>query len=200
MMPGLVTAPNLAAWNSQVRWPWGEPAGTASGVPPLDAGRVWRLAAEADRRADAGAARWTPVAGLGHTGRAVALKPAGLDSSWEPGDGKAPALAFDFEAGGPDAARDLLIDFMPTFRIYPGRKLRVGVSVDEGAPLLVDVPGSGGQEDESGAIRQEAVQNNAVRARVTMPALLPGRHVLTIRAVDPGVVIDRIALPVTPGR
>jgi hypothetical protein len=59
------------------------------------------------------------------------------------------------------------------------------------------VPGSGGQEDESGAIRQEGVQNNFVRARVTMPALSPGQHVLKIRAVDPGVVIDRIALPAT---
>jgi hypothetical protein len=201
MMPGLVTAPNLMAWNSQVRWPWGEPAGsTASTVQPVDAGRVWRAAADGDSRSNAGAARWTPVEGLGHTGRAVALKPASLDSAWEAGDGKAPALAFDFAAGAPGAARDLLIDFMPTFRMYPGRKLRVGVSVDEGAPVLVEVPGSGGQEDESGAIRQDGVQDNLVRARVAMPALSQGRHVLTIRAVDPGVVIDRIALPASAAR
>lgn len=201
MMPGLVTAQHLMAWNSQVRWPWGEPpAATTSSVQPVDAGRVWRAAAEADSRSDAGAARWTPVAGLGHSGRAVALKPASLDSAWEAGDGKAPALAFNFEAGSPDAAQDLLIDFMPTFRIVPGRKLRVGVIVDDRAPMLVEVPGAGGQEDESGAIRQEGVQNNVVRARVTMPALSQGRHVLTIRAVDPGVVIDRIALPATASR
>jgi len=34
-----------------------------------------------------------------------------------------------------------------------------------------------------------------VRARVAMPALAAGKHVVTIRAVDPGVVIDRVALP-----
>ena len=71
---------------------------------------------------------------------------------------------------------------------------------DDRAPMLVEVPGAGGQEDESGAIRQAGVQNNVVRARVTMPALSQGRHVLTIRAVDPGVVIDRIALPATASR
>jgi hypothetical protein len=66
--------------------------------------------------------------------------------------------------------------------------------------VLVEVPGSGGQEDESGAIRQDGVQDNLVRARVAMPALSQGRHVLTIRAVDPGVVIDRIALPASAAR
>jgi hypothetical protein len=153
-----------------------------------------------DSRSDAGAARWTPVAGLGHTGRAVALTPASLDSTWDAGDGRAPALAFNFEAGGTGAAQDLLIDFMPTFRMYPGQRLRVGVIVDEQAPVLVEVPGSGGQEDESGAIRQEGVQNNFVRARMAMPALSPGQHVVKIRAVDPGVVIDRVALPVAASR
>jgi hypothetical protein len=196
MMPGLVTAQKLTAWNSQVRWPWGEaPASGAAKVQPVDAGRVWRAAADADGRSDAGTARWTPIEGLGHTGRAVALKPAGLGSSWEPNDDKAPALAFRFTSNGADAARELLIDFMPTFRIYPGRKLRVAVSVDGQAPTAVEVPGAGGQEDERGAVRQEGVQNNLVRARVAMPALSPGNHTVTIRAVDPGIVIDRVALP-----
>lgn len=196
MMPGLVTADNLMAWNSQVRWPWGEPAGGAAAkVQPVDAGRVWRAAAEADSQSGAAAARWTPVAGLGHTGRAVALKPAGLDASWPVTDDKAPSLDFRFETGAQGAAGELLIDFMPTFRIYPGRKLRVSVIVDGGEPIAVDVPGANGQEDESGAIRREGVQNNAVRARVAMPALGAGKHVVTIRAVDPGVVIDRVALP-----
>jgi hypothetical protein len=195
MMPGLVTAANLMAWNSQVRWPWGEPAGAAPTIRPVDAGRVWRAAAEADNQSGTAAARWTPVAGLGHTGRAVALKPAGLDASWSATDDKAPSLDFRFDAGAQGAAGELLIDFMPTFRIYPGRKLRVSVIVDGGEPIAVDVPGSSGQEDESGAIRKEGVQDNAVRARVPVPALAAGRHVVTIRAVDPGVVIDRVALP-----
>jgi hypothetical protein len=202
MMPGLVTADKLMAWNSQVRWPWGEPAGgTAANVQPVDEGRVWRAAADADRQSGTDAARWTPVAGLGHTGRAVALQPADLGSSWTGTDVNAPALEFDVVAGAAGAGGDLLIDFMPTFRIYPGRTLRVGVVVDGGAPIVVDVPGSSGQEDEQGAIRQEGVQNNAVRARVAVPALAAGKHVVAIRAIDPGVVIDRVALDrVAPDR
>jgi hypothetical protein len=30
---------------------------------------------------------------------------------------------------------------------------------------------------------------------VAMPALASGTHTVTIRAVDPGIVIDRVALP-----
>jgi hypothetical protein len=33
-----------------------------------------------------------------------------------------------------------------------------------------------------------------------MPPLAPGKHVVTIRAVDPGVVIDRVALPSVASR
>ncbi|MTV36261.1 glycosyl hydrolase 115 family protein [Duganella radicis] len=196
MMPGLVTAQNPGAWNSQVRWPWGEqPRQAASPASSLDEGRIWRAAAEMVLQSGSGVARWTPIAGLGHTGRAVALKPAGLSSSWEAGDSKAPTLALQFEVGSSAASGEVLIDFMPTFRLYPGRKLRVGVMVDRQAPVLVEVPGSGGQEDESGSIRQEGVQNNFVRARIPLPALSPGKHELKIQAVDPGVVIDRISLP-----
>lgn len=60
---------------------------------------------------------------------------------------------------------------------------------------MVEVPGAGGQEDESGAVRQNGVQDNLVRARVAMPALSSGKHRVKIRAVDPGTVIDRVALP-----
>ena len=141
-----------------------------------------------------GAARWAVVDGLGPSGRGVALLPAGLASSWEVGDGGAPALEFDFavERGG-DA--EALVDFLPTFRIYPGMELRVAVSVDGGRPAAVEVPGSGGAEDERGTVRAWAVQDNAVRAVVPLPGLPAGKHTLRIRAVDPGVVIDRVSLP-----
>ena len=196
MMPGLVTADNLMAWNSQVRWPWGEPpANTSATVQPVDPGRVWLAAADAERRSETASARWTPVAGLGHTGRAVALKPASLSSSWEGADSKAPSLEYSFQTAAAATPQDLLIDFMPTFRIYPGMQLRVSVILDGGAPTLVEVPGSSGREDESGTVRQGGVQDNFVRARMPIPALPLGRHTLTIRAVDPGVVIDRISLP-----
>ena len=94
-----------------------------------------------------------------------------------------------------DTAATAFLDFLPTFRLCPGMKLRVAVSVDQLPPILVEVPGSSGAENENGAIRSSAVQNNSTRAVVPLVGISAGRHTLTIRALDPGVVIDRISLP-----
>ncbi len=197
MMPGLVTGKNLMAWSSQVRWPWGEKPGEAanpSGSPAAQpAEGTWRDAATADRLIPAAAARWCVVPGLGPSGRAVALEPANSELAWKTDDAGAPALEYDFESPAGDVAA--YIDFLPTFRIYPGMKLRVAVSVDQGAPVVVEVPGSSGAENENGPIRERAVQDNYVRARVPLPGLTAGKHTFTVRAIDPGAVIDRVSLP-----
>jgi hypothetical protein len=206
MMPGLVTGRDLSRWNSQVSWPWGEktttqPAttqGTTQGQTAearprsREPERNWRDAASADRRTAHGEARWTDVPGLGPSGGAVALEPTGLTSASKEDDAGAPTLEFDFTTT--DAA-DALIDFLPTFRIYPGMQLRVAVVVDERPPILLEIPGSSGKEDERGQVRANAVQDNYVRARVSLPGLPHGKHVLKIRAVDPGAVIDRVSFP-----
>ena len=123
----------------------------------------------------------------------MALEPASLDPSWKEDDTNAPALGFNFNCKGGDA--EAFVDFLPTFRIYPGMKLRVAVSVDNQTATLVEVPGSSGAENENGAIRSDGVQNNYTRARIPLPGLAAGRHTLKIRAVDPGAVIDRVSLP-----
>jgi Glycosyl hydrolase family 115/Gylcosyl hydrolase family 115 C-terminal domain len=193
IMPGLVTGKNLMAWGSQVRWPWGE-ATNRPAVPREPAvERVWRDAATADHFSDDENARWAIINGLGPSGRDVALEPANLESSWAAGDTNAPSLEYRFRSKGGNA--EALIDFLPTFRIYPGMKLRVSVSVDNQPATLVEVPGSSGAENENGAIRNAAVQDNYVRAQIPLPNLAAGRHTLAIRAVDPGVVIDSVSLP-----
>jgi hypothetical protein len=67
--------------------------------------------------------------------------------------------------------------------------------VDKAPPVTIEVPGSSGKEDERGGVRSEAVQSNRVRAEIPVSALTPGRHLLRITAIDPGVVIDRISTP-----
>jgi hypothetical protein len=197
IMPGLMTGKDLTAWSSQVRWPWGElmPA-TASRPASLaqpTADPAWRDAATADRKWSSGSARWTVIEGLGPSGRAMALEPVRLDSRWNEHDTNAPTLAFDFTCNSGNA--EAFVNFLPTFRIYPGLKLRVAVSVDDQASILVEVPGSSGAENENGTIRSSAVQNNYTTARIPMPGLSAGRHTLKIHAVDPGAVIDSISLP-----
>jgi len=197
MMPGSVTAGDLMAWNSQVRWPWGEKPETAKGEPPVVRPPLteqnWRDAAAADRHTAASGAGWSVVEGLGPSGRAVALLPVKLAKAWEAGDPKAPALEFDFQSQG--GAADIWIDFLPSFRLFPGMKLRVAAWVDNAPPVIVEVPGSSGAENENGQVRSQGVQDNYVRARVPLPAMAAGKHVLALQAMDSGVVVDRVYLP-----
>jgi hypothetical protein len=192
IMPGLVTGRDLAKWSSQVRWPWGEPTNRPA-ISHEPATERWRDAAAADQLSSKGTAHWSIIEGLGPSGRAVALEPASLESSWAAGDINAPSLEYRFQSKGGDA--EVLIDFLPTFRICPGMKLRVAVTVDDGAPAMVEVPGSNGIENENGTVRSDGVQNNYVRAQVPLPHLAAGHHTFVIHAVDPGVVVDRISLP-----
>jgi Glycosyl hydrolase family 115/Gylcosyl hydrolase family 115 C-terminal domain len=197
MMPGLVTGKDLTKWSSEVRWPWGETSSTpaqseANTVDHPPAGQGWRDADTADHQS-VGAAQWSMIEGLGPSGRAMSLQPASIDAFMKTRIQIAPSLGYDFVSKGGDAAA--FVDFLPTFRLYPGMKLRVAVSVDDAAPALVEVPGSSGAENENGPIRSFAVQNNYVRARVPLPGLSPGKHTLWIRAVDPGAVLDQISLP-----
>jgi hypothetical protein len=112
---------------------------------------------------------------------------------WREEAANAPTLEYVFQSSGGDA--DAFVDFLPTFRIFPGVQLRVAVSVDKWKPTLLEVPGSSSAENENGPIRSNAVQNNYVRLRVPLQNLAVGKHVLTILAVDPGVVIDHVSLP-----
>ena len=120
MMPGLVTGKDLTAWNSQVRWPWGEKAAATNRKPDsvqtpisLPVERVWRAAAAADRQSATGTARWIEIVGLGTSGRAMSLQPAEADFQ-----SNAPTLQFDFKVttSGDTSA---LVDFLPTFRAVP---------------------------------------------------------------------------------
>ena len=126
----------------------------------------------------------------------MTLEPAGLDSSWNENDTSAPSLEYNFTSKAGDA--EAFVDFLPTFRIYPGMKLRVAVSVDNHPATLVEVPGSSGAENENGAIRSNGVQNNYTRARIPLAGLSAGSHTLKIRAVDPGAVIDCVSFWVVP--
>jgi len=196
----LILPPGLTANlvnNSQVRWPWGERTSGVAKKPDatdrLPAGQSWRDAATADRVTSSGNAHWVTVDGLGSSGRAMALEPARLASSWKEDDTNAPTLEFDFTSRTGDVTA--LLNFMPTFRIYPGMRLQVAVGVDERAPMVVEVPGSSGAESENGTVRSAGVQNNYVIARVSLSSLSAGKHTLKIRAVDPGAVIDAVSLP-----
>jgi hypothetical protein len=193
MMPGLETNKDLTKWSSQVRWPWGEKL-TDSHPPTAPPALAWRDAADADRQTASQAASWQIIKGLGQSARALALEPSNLQTSFADSDPTAPSLQYDFQTTGASDA-NAYVAFLPTFRIYPGAKLRVAVTIDAQSPQLLEVPGSTGTEDENGPVRRNAVQDNESRLQIPLTSLSPGKHTLKITAIDPGVVIDRISLP-----
>jgi len=195
MMPGLETGHKGTAWSSQVRWPWAETNQTTSAAVERAAEDCEnRAAARTDQVVAAPAAAWSRIEGLGASGQAMACLPATPENHWPVGDPQAPAMEYDFHlAQAGDTS--VKIDFLPTFRLYPGTRLRVAVAVDDAAPVAVEVPGSSGTENENGLVRNSGVQNNSVTAVVSLPQLAAGPHRLVIRAVDPGAVVDQLHLP-----
>jgi hypothetical protein len=193
MMPGLTTGKTIAAWGSQVRWPWGEKTATTKPIANPDETRRWRDAATADRCKAKGDARWVSIIGLGASTKAVALLPTTLETAFDPDAVDAPSMEFDFDTKAGDA--EALVDFLPTFRLVPGMKLRVSVRVVGGTAQAMEVPGSDGSQDERGTARANAVQDNYARLRVKLANLSAGKHTLSIAAIDPGAVIDRVSLP-----
>lgn len=190
MMPGAVTDKNLPAWNSQVAWPWGEVVKPDTSKEAIDP-NVIRNASSADHSTSTGKVKWTLVSGLGNSGQAMALEPVDINSAWDSTNASAPTLEYNFKTGGKECR--VIIDFLPTFRIYPGMQLRVAVGVDNKLIRTIEVPGSNGKEDENGPNRNQGIRNNYVEATIDLPALEAGSHRLFIRAVDPGVVIDKIS-------
>ena len=198
-------------WSSQMQWPWNEPApgtkdkGKLREDYPATAYRAdipepeW-LEPIANAPANGGA--WTRVEGLGTSGRALALLPV------KPGVGKGASVEFSLtgltgltgfekQVGNPVnhvnpvQKKNLVLQFLPDFALWPGLKLGVELSFDDGAAKYVAVPKSDANIGEHDPVRNRAVQDNFIRVEVPVPA---GAKSVKIVATDPGVVIDRVGI------
>ena len=182
-------------WASQMQWPWKEPGdkrhwfhATAGGDGIASVDWVDAADAKASGVSCRGGA-WKAVAGLGISSRAMALLPV-VD-----GVGEGAWLEYELEWKDEGAPDELVLQFLPDYRLYPGLKLRVSVAVNSPSEaILVEVPHSDGSSDENGPGRSAAVQDGFVRAFVKSEHLRPGVNRIRITAVDPGVVLDRLAL------
>ena len=200
-------------WSSQMQWPWNEPTnadGTRQERPEYVASAyIWDAVPTDEPRwlepvatAPANGGAWTEVKGLGTSGRARALLPV------KPGVGEGATMAFSltgltgltgFETGdrhpvnhvNPVQEMNLVLQFLPDFALWPGMKLRVKVAFDGGTAQEVAVPKSDSNIGEKDPVRNAAVQDNFIRVRVPVPA---GARTATVRALDPGVVIDRVGV------
>ena len=91
----------------------------------------------------------------------------------------------------PVQKKTLVLQFLPDFALWPGLKLGVELSFDDGAAKYVAVPKSDANIGEHDPVRNRAVQDNFIRVEVPVPN---GSKRVTIMAVDPGVVIDRVGI------
>lgn len=182
-------------WASQMQWPWKEPGdrrkwhiATAGGDGIAE--KDWKDAADFIRKSPANGGSWECVAGLGISARAMALLPV------VEGAGKGAWMEYEIEWKGEQATGNgqLFLQFLPDYRLYPGMKLRVEISVNGSEWQSVEVPFSDGTKDENSPGRYTAVQDNFVRAFVKCPLLKEGVNTIRVRAVDPGAVLDRIAV------
>lgn len=129
-----------------------------------------------------GGAAWEVVRGLGRSGDSVTVFPPTVDSETEPAAilRSSPWLQYDmyvFHSG--EAQLD--IDCLPTQPVSSKRGVRLAISIDGQEPQIV--AGKGGD-----------VLANLRRLSVPVKIGAPGKHMLTVHMVDPGVIIDKMVL------
>ncbi|MBK8976017.1 MAG: glycosyl hydrolase 115 family protein [Planctomycetes bacterium] len=138
------------------------------------------------RRRDGDGSAWQVIGGLGRCGDSVGVFPTTVASRSEPAAIRAHSPALDYEMhlfGTGDHV--LHVDCLPTQPVAPGRGARVAISLDDGEPVILD---------EQARDVPSGVLANLRRWVAPLPIDEPGRHVLTLWMVDPGVIVDRIAV------
>ena len=127
-----------------------------------------------------------------YTSGSWALVPASPDISFDEKDENAPGLEFAF--GTDKSEANALIDFIPSYALYPGRQTRVSVWLNGEFLQVVSVPNSDSLKEENGP-RSTLILDNFARVVIPMKGLKKGRNVFTVRAVDPGIAIRAVYLP-----
>ena len=228
--PGMYQPTAHNRWSSQMQWPWNEPDDPAqkdrrgesrndyvatayrADVPEP----TWLEPVARERGAKGG--EWVNVAGLGTSGRALALLPV------KPGVGEGALVKYSLTGltrltglradenstpqlqlesptlnhvnpVNPVEKETIVLQFLPDFALWPGLRLGVKVSFDGGEAKYVEVPRSDSNIGEKDPVRAVAVQDNFIRVEVPIPS---GAKACTITAVDPGVVIDRVGVRTVP--
>jgi hypothetical protein len=158
---------------------------TASHPVPADYVAIDAVHARVEPR---GAAQWARVDGLGRIGAAMTALPQ-TTPPLAPGAG--PALAFDVTISG-GGLRWLQLVAAPSIATVKDAHLRYAVSVDDGAPTVVDLAA-----DASDKAWEQSVIAHA-RVGASQATLRAGRHVVRVWAIDPGVVAERLVVSAAP--
>jgi hypothetical protein len=131
--------------------------------------------------------QWETIDGLGSQGRVVRSR-LDLPSVDSRDAARTAPLIYEFTSSSAVGGEAKFV-LLPTKPLHPGVGVRIAVRLD-GGPLHVFDYATVGRSDEW---RENVLSNTAVRS-LPFRILEPGPHELEIRALDPGVVLERIEI------
>ncbi|SDU27740.1 Glycosyl hydrolase family 115 [Verrucomicrobium sp. GAS474] len=186
---------DIAPRKQKVFGPAAKEAG--DGEPAWPQGTLAMEAEHYARAMDRGPGRWTVIDGLARSGNAVGVLPA-TDFVAIPPESiatQAPGLEYDVETrlSGPVT---VTLYCLPTHAVYPGRKLRYAVAIDDEKPTVVDIETSADDKKE-GAWSGNVLRGAAIHASAHTLAA-PGRHTIKVWSLDPGLLYDKVVLSSQP--
>lgn len=169
-------------------WPWYGPCTDTTVYNPDEVIRWYAAGDYKSTKLAADGGAWNEVAGLGTSGRAMALLPA------KPGAGEGAEILYEIDAG-PNVSPDtrLILQFLPDYELWPSAGLGVRVSVNDGPPVNVRIPWSSVKVQARDYVRQFSVMDNFVRVPVNV-RLTPEVNRIRILGWLPGVALDKIGI------
>lgn len=179
---GLNLLPATAQQRQEARGAWGSLAAPFS--IPADG---------FERHTPADGVRWQPLPDYGRVPVALTPWPANARSFADPR--QAPRLAYPIYVG---RAGDYSVDLItaPTLRVDPGQQLGVALWIDEGQPVIKEVFNPEERETQEFLGRMHDFNARAdmrvMKFRLRIDA--PGRHVLHVGMIDPGLVLQQIVV------
>jgi len=140
-------------------------------------------------KVDTASTRWEEIADLGRTLSAMSPFPVTSPSAVPPQN--SPHLEYHmylFHSGEAQVEATL----SPSLNFVPGRGLRYAISLDDGAPQVIDALAHNSTDDWSLAVKDSV---RKVVSHCAVPA--PGYHTLKFWFVDPGIVLQRLLVSFT---
>jgi hypothetical protein len=143
------------------------------------------------RRVPAGNSGWEKIDGYGRTLSAMSILPMTAPSVIPPKD--SPRLEYKMYLFNPQKV-DVLATIAPTLNFVPDRGLRYAISFDDQPPQIMDIVPQGFDARNGNREWEESVRNACRVIRSTHELSDTGYHTLKIWMVDPGVVLQKIAV------
>jgi len=188
-------------WWTHMQWPWNDGRGWHFGNTDHKKGLESGLALATPDKVN----NWLTFRGIGEldllSGKPYMVSPNEAENRFctfstdvkrKDMDKADQTLEYTFKTD--EAEANALIDFLPSYELYPGSQARIAVLLNGEEVQTVSVPHSDSLKEENGP-RSTLILDNFARVVVPLKDLRKGENKFTIRAVDPGVSVRAVYLP-----